>query len=78
MAKMTKAPTVNIKPPPAPKAPPPNFSKTQDNFSHHTSPNKGPQGMRYLCPTLRYAEEQRANDERRTRGNKVRHRQEIW
>jgi len=45
MAKMTKAPTVNIKPPPAPKAPPPNFSKTQDNFSHHTSPNKGPQAV---------------------------------
>jgi hypothetical protein len=45
MAKMTKAPTVNIKAPPAPKAPPPNFSKTQDNFSHHTSPSKGPQAV---------------------------------
>ena len=45
MAKMTKAPTVNIKAPPAPKAPPPNLSKTQDNFSHHTSPNKGPQAV---------------------------------
>ena len=44
MAKMTKAPTVNIKAPPAPKVPP-NFSKTQDNFSHHTSPVKGPQAV---------------------------------
>jgi len=44
MAKNTKAPTVNIKPPPAPKAPA-SFSKTQDNFSHHTSPSKGPQAV---------------------------------
>jgi len=36
-----KAPTVNIKAPPAPKSPP--TSKTVDNFSHHTSPVKGPQ-----------------------------------
>ena len=34
--------TVNIKPPPSAKAPPP-ASKTQDNFTHHTSPVKGPQ-----------------------------------
>jgi len=33
--------TVAIKPPPAPKAPPP--SKTKDEFTHHTSPVKGPQ-----------------------------------
>jgi len=44
MAKLTKAPTVNIKPPPGIKVPP-NFSKTQDTFSHHTSPNKGPQAV---------------------------------
>jgi len=44
MAKMTKAPTVNIKPPPGIKAPPA-LSKTQDNFSHHTSPTKGPQAV---------------------------------
>ena len=44
MAKMTKAPTVHIKAPPAPKAPP-NFSRTQDTFSHHTSPAKGPQAV---------------------------------
>jgi hypothetical protein len=33
--------TVNIKAPPPAKAPPP--SKTQDNYTHHTSPVKGPQ-----------------------------------
>jgi len=44
MAKMTKAPTVNIKPPPGIKAPP-LASKTKDEFSHHTSPNKGPQAV---------------------------------
>jgi hypothetical protein len=41
---MTKAPTANIKPPPGIKAPAA-FSKTQDNFSHHTSPTKGPQAV---------------------------------
>lgn len=41
---VTKAPTVKIKAPPAPKAPPIS-SKTQDNFSHHTSPAKGPQAV---------------------------------
>jgi hypothetical protein len=41
MAKPGKIPTVNIKPPPAAKAPP--VSKTMDNFTHHTSPVKGPQ-----------------------------------
>jgi hypothetical protein len=40
MAKIGK--TVNIKAPPAPKAPP-QVSKTQDNYTHHTSPVKGPQ-----------------------------------
>jgi hypothetical protein len=30
-----------IKPPPAPKPPP--VSKTQDNYTHHTSPVAGPQ-----------------------------------
>jgi hypothetical protein len=39
---VSKIPTVKIKAPPAPKAPPVT-SKTQDNFSHHTSPVKGPQ-----------------------------------
>jgi hypothetical protein len=34
--------TVNIKAPPVAKAPPA-VSKTQDNFTHHTSPVKGPQ-----------------------------------
>lgn len=44
MAKMVKAPTVSIKPPPGVmKAPP--VSKTQDNFTHHTSPVKGPQAV---------------------------------
>jgi len=33
--------TVNIKAPPVAKPPPP--SKTQDNYTHHTSPVKGPQ-----------------------------------
>jgi len=33
--------TVNIKAPPVAKPPP--VSKTQDNFTHHTSPVKGPQ-----------------------------------
>ena len=41
---LTKAPTIKIKAPPAPKAPP-IASKTQDNLSHHTSPNKGPQAV---------------------------------
>lgn len=40
MAKISK--TVAIKPPPAPKAPP-ILSKTQDSYTHHTSPVKGPQ-----------------------------------
>jgi len=40
MAKVGK--TVAIKPPPPAKAPP-KESKTQDNFTHHTSPVKGPQ-----------------------------------
>lgn len=34
--------TVAIKPPPPAKAPP-TVSKTQDTFTHHTSPVKGPQ-----------------------------------
>ena len=33
--------TVSIKAPPVAKPPPP--SKTQDNYTHHTSPVKGPQ-----------------------------------
>jgi len=37
-----KAPTVNIKAPPAVGKPPP-ASKTQDTYTHHTSPVKGPQ-----------------------------------
>jgi hypothetical protein len=42
MAKMTKAPTLNpVKPLPTAKPPP--VSKTQDNYTHHTSPTKGPQ-----------------------------------
>jgi len=43
MAKMSKAPTVNIKPPPGGKPPP--ASKTQDTYTHHTSPIKGPQAV---------------------------------
>jgi hypothetical protein len=42
MAKPGKTPTVNIKPPPSAKAPPV-MSKTMDNYTHHTSPVKGPQ-----------------------------------
>ena len=34
--------TVNIKAPPVAKAPPA-VSKTMDNYTHHTSPVKGPQ-----------------------------------
>jgi hypothetical protein len=41
MAKPGKIPTVNIKPPSGTKPPP--VSKTQDNYTHHTSPVKGPQ-----------------------------------
>jgi len=42
MAKGTKAPTLNpVKPLPTAKPPP--VSKTQDNYTHHTSPQKGPQ-----------------------------------
>jgi hypothetical protein len=41
MAKLTKAPPLNpVKAPPGIKPPP---SKTQDTYTHHTSPNKGPQ-----------------------------------
>ena len=40
MAKIGK--TVNIKPPPS-AGPPPSVSKTMDNYTHHTSPVKGPQ-----------------------------------
>jgi len=40
MAKIGK--TVAIKPPPAVGKPPP-ASKTQDSYTHHTSPVKGPQ-----------------------------------
>jgi hypothetical protein len=43
MAKITRAPTVNIKPPPGVMKPP--VSKTQDNYTHHTSPVKGPQAV---------------------------------
>jgi len=42
MAKLTKAPPLNpVKS--LPTASPPATSKTQDNYTHHTSPNKGPQ-----------------------------------
>lgn len=44
MAKMVKAPTVNIKPPPGVMKPPAT-SKTMDNYTHHTSPVKGPQAV---------------------------------
>jgi len=40
MAKIGK--TVAIKPPPA-AGKPPSTSKTQDTYTHHTSPVKGPQ-----------------------------------
>jgi len=40
MAKFGK--TVAIKAPPS-AGPPPKVSKTQDNYTHHTSPVKGPQ-----------------------------------
>jgi len=43
MAKITKAPTLNpVKPLPTAKAPPA-VSKTRDDYTHHTSPVKGPQ-----------------------------------
>ena len=42
MAKMIKAPTIGIKAPPGVMKPPP-ASKTMDNYTHHTSPVKGPQ-----------------------------------
>lgn len=42
MAKLTKAPPLSpIKPLPTAKPPP--VSKTQDNYTHHTSPVSGPQ-----------------------------------
>ena len=41
---VTKAPIVKIKAPP-PAGPPPATSKTQDTYSHHTSPVKGPQAQ---------------------------------
>lgn len=42
MAKLTKAPPMApIKPLPTAKPPP--VSKTQDNYTHHTSPVAGPQ-----------------------------------
>ena len=42
MAKLTKAPPMSpVKPLPTAKPPP--VSKTQDNYTHHTSPVKGPQ-----------------------------------
>jgi hypothetical protein len=40
MAKIGK--TVSIKAPPS-AGPPPSTSKTQDTYTHHTSPVKGPQ-----------------------------------
>jgi hypothetical protein len=43
MAKITKAPPLNpVKTPPMK---PPPVSKTQDNYSHHTSPVSGPQAV---------------------------------
>ena len=42
MAKITRAPTLNpVRP--LKTAQPPRVSKTQDTYTHHTSPNKGPQ-----------------------------------
>jgi hypothetical protein len=42
MAKLTKAPPLkSVKPLPTAKPPP--VSKTQDDYTHHTSPTKGPQ-----------------------------------
>jgi hypothetical protein len=41
MAKISKPPAMPIKPLPTAKPPP--VSKTQDNYTHHTSPVQGPQ-----------------------------------